>query len=1444
MLLSFSVFDRAAQLLRHVELTAEPASSVESLLAALPVSVDDRPCFVGSDRLESDAALADSPLVAGVRLSVGEPGPDPRARPRDAVGLLGVIAGPDAGRTRWLPPGTHAIARDRSAALSLSDLYVSRNHAMLHVAPTGEATITDAGSGDGTKVDGSLIEASVPLAPASVIEIGDDRLRWVPVPPVALRATRSPDGRLDFDRAFAPAPVVGRSEEAMPAEESTGSNAKAMLVSAAGPLVLGGVAAVVMSQPTMMLFALLGPVSAGGTWFFDRKQRARRQESVAAAREKTLAKIQTKVDREERVRRAIAPDVVDLTLMATGAGRGLWPRNATDGLVLRVGTVDEAAAIDLRGDPWKGFNPPVVRNVPVVVDLRAVGVLGVVGPPDPTAALVRWLLVQLATLRSPDDLRIAVITSSDDDDLAWTRWLPHVSGGEASPTPAWIGNTPATRKARVEELKELVVARLAEKRSHAEMRFAEDVVTVLDGALALRSLPGMRQVLRDGPSVGVYTICVDRHDMNECHGLCEMDGSSLRLTPTRDQPPRPAVAEGLDRDVAERLARALSPMRDRLTLAGAEAAVPYPVRFLDLLGIGSPTAADVRALWSAHEGPTTDVPLGADGSGTVSVDLARQGPHTMLGGATGAGKSILLQTLVTSLLLGNRPDEMNLVLVDFKGGSAFLPFERCPHVVALIRSTGETPADVFDEAAATRVLASVRAEVRRRESILAPYGGEIDEYWRARGRRKLPALPRLVMIFDEFARVLEVSPEFLKELVNVAAKGRSLGMHLVLATQSLQGKLSAELKNNIELRITLRQNESADSMEVLGTPDAASIPGRLRGRGMILCTKDETRMPRVFQSGYLGDPPPSGGAAPARVRIVEWPAVGTPRPEEGMDPGNARTDQALTIAAIEEAAVRLGLPAPFRPLRPPLPANLWLEDLEDVTSDPPPASAVPFGLLDDPAAQAQPTVFLDLDGTDRLLVAGGPQSGRTTAARALITSIATRFRPDEAHLYVFESDPAGLAAYAGLPHCGAVLSAGEPDRVRRFVLWMHAEVQRRVAARFATGVPRRDPSIVAIIDGWEHFENRSDPNFVETSLFTAMREVVLNGPPVRVHVVAIGGQDMMAGKTSGLYSRRLLLRFPKEDTRRQHVPSDSVRPPVLQGRAVDAASGLHVQLCPPQITAEELVASTSRPRKGAGRPDRTRLPRRFPPMPLAIPLEEVAGAESPGPTWVPLGVGGADVTALGVDLFEAGPHLLLVSGPSGSGRTNAAATVIQGLRRVGVNVLAVAPPRSPLPSLVPDDPGVRLVTDTAIKDGDLRDAIRIFGDARYAVVVDDCDHITITPSQDGFQDAPTLLEQIANPGSLGRTALVLCGDAGPILSGQRRSLLRIVNEVMTGGSRLLLTPGTAATAREHGFPLETDQFLAGPPGRGYLTTGRDVVLVQIAAAPSAKGRSVARLRRP
>ena len=472
---------------------------------------------------------------------------------------------------------------------------------------------------------------------------------------------------------------------------------------------------------------------------------------------------------------------------------------------------------------------------------------------------------------------------------------------------------------------------------------------------------------------------------------------------------------------------------------------------------------------------------------------------------------------------------------------------------------------------------------------------------------------------------------------------------------------------------------------------------------------------------------------------------------------------------------------------------------------PAPATAISYGLADDPAGQAQPEAGLDLAGTERLMVAGGPQSGRTTAARSLISSLVTRFRHDQAHFYVVEQQPAGLGEYAGLPHCGGVFAGSEPDRIRRFVIWLDGEVQRRTAARFmAQAEPT--PWIVLLVDGWEYFENRSDPD--------DLRRIISAGVPVGVHVVPIGGQDMLNSRLPQLYSQRLLLPFPKEETRRQHLMSAMISPPVLRGRAIHAGNGHHVQIGRPSAPAPRT--------DGAGRP-----PRRFPALPVRIAAADVPAPEG-SPTWIPMGVGGPELGPIGVDMFDAGPHTMLVSGPSGSGRTTAAATVALGLHRAGVDVLAVAPPRSPLRTLLP--PEIRVLSGTTISDAALREAAAVFGEKRYAVVVDDCEQIVVTPSQDGFADAPTLLQDIASPGAFGRQALVLVGDATLILSGQRRSLARVLNDVLSDGTKILLTPMIPLTAREHGFVLEPDQYLAGPPGRGYVLTGRTSTLLHLATA--------------
>jgi len=841
------------------ELNASPDDWVGTLLSVLPGVSQGDACFVGAALLDPAARFAGSPLLPGAVVSVGGAGPDYHPVRGAATGTLHVIAGPDAGFGVALRPGRYFVGRAPDAHVYLPDVDVSRTHALVEVFAEGLAVISDAGSRNGTWVDGERIEAPTVLDDGSVVRLGNDALCWAPGAARTLRVRQTADGRLEFDRVTAAPPAIIAQE-----------------VDAPPP------------QPAPRGLAVPLLVFRGG---------AKRRRAIAEARAAARERLAAGVAEEERVRRLLAPGPAEVTAMAAGARPDLWSRDpvAPGGLVLRVGTTDRPPSVRLRGTPADDLPVPDLRSVPVTFDLRETGRFCVSGGGEPAAALLRWLIVQLAALRSPRDLRIVLLTADGEDPdagLGWARWLPHLDGSGATDSRCLIGNTDASRAARLDELGKLILARIDARGSRPPARpgagFGGDVVVVTDDLPALRNLPGMRDILQSGPEAGVYLLCAGEAGLAECRGWCELSADGLRLVTGADGEPETGVPDGMGRALAERVARALAPMRDRAP--AAETAIPDPVRLLGLLGIGVPSAQDILALWSGKRpGPATRVVLGADASGPVAVDLAVQGPHTLLAGAAGAGKSVLLQTLVTGLLLANRPDELNLVLVDAADGGAFLPFQHCPHVTALIRSGGEP------------VAAEVRAEIDRREAMLYRYGGDIDLYWRARGLQPaLPPLPRLVLIFDELADGSGISPAFLEDLVEIVGRHRPVGVHLVLATRSPRRALSPELRDAFDLRISLRQDEAADSVAVLGTPDAITIPWSPRGRGLLMSARDEPRAPRLFQSGYLGDPPAAARGGRLTVTPLAWADLGTARPAARVR-GAGPTDLDLVIAAIEEA---------------------------------------------------------------------------------------------------------------------------------------------------------------------------------------------------------------------------------------------------------------------------------------------------------------------------------------------------------------------------------------------------------------------------------------------------------------------------------------------------------------------------------------------------------------
>ena len=549
------------------------------MLSVLPGVQQGDACFVGATMLNPRLKLARSPLLPGAVLSVGRPGPDYQPVRGAATGTLHVIAGPDAGFGVALRPGRYFIGRAPESHVCLDDTDVSRMHAFVEVSADGLALISDAGSRNGTWVNGAEVTRPTALGDGSVAWIGQDTLRWTAGVGRALPVTQAADGRLEFDRVFAAAPAIPVQEIDGPPAAPTPRHFAAMAASGLLGLAIGPAMFAGTHHPVTLLASVAGPAGLCVTYAIEGRRRGRERRAAATARAITREHLAALAADEEHIRYQLAPGPAEVTAIAAGARPDLWSRAARSpySLVLRVGVADQAPSVRLRGSAGDDLAVPVLRGVPVTVDLRETGVLGVIGTGEPARALLRWLVVQLATFRSPDDLRLMLLTAGDargdgdpdgtgDTDLRWARWLPHLDGA-GTETPCLIGNTDASRAARIRELTRLITARLAEHGSAAAAPSGAsfgDVVVIIDGALALRNLLGIGDILRLGPQAGVYVVYADGQGIGECGGACELADDGLRLTRTPASAPVTVAPDGMDQAQAEQVARALAPMRDRL----------------------------------------------------------------------------------------------------------------------------------------------------------------------------------------------------------------------------------------------------------------------------------------------------------------------------------------------------------------------------------------------------------------------------------------------------------------------------------------------------------------------------------------------------------------------------------------------------------------------------------------------------------------------------------------------------------------------------------------------------------------------------------------------------------------------------------------------------------------------------------------------------------------
>ncbi|MGB3684997.1 MAG: type VII secretion protein EccCa [Ornithinimicrobium sp.] len=958
-------------------------------------------------------------------------------------------------------------------------------------------------------------------------------------------------------------------------------------------------------------------------------------------------------------------------------------------------------------------------DAPVDLPLAAAGAVSVVGDREFCDRVARVLVSAAATLVSPEDLHLAAaVPPSRRREWDWLTWLPHL-GDQERPTPC--GPRP----------------RLARK--------AAELAADLAPALARRAAVASQQshLRRPAPGIGMATLLViaDQHgdpaasvttsvrDLNDAalgvttlHLLARVEdepaaismrisqgapGSNAALIERYERADalpteQPVTVDSFSVAQACALARALAQVRlspDSLEHDDAGAVQGIAA----MIGIEDPANVDLDRTWTRpSQSDFLRVPIGTNDAGDpVWLDLKESaqsgmGPHGLCVGATGSGKSELLRTLVLGLLSTHSPEDVAMVLVDYKGGATFAPFAQAPHVHGVITNLDD------DAVLIERIYTSLAGEVRRRQEMLRG-AGNVADITAYRRRREHPdagedmaPMPHLLVIIDEFGELLSARPDFIELFLSIGRIGRSIGMHLLLSSQRIEAGKLRGLDTYLSYRLGLRTLSESESRTVLDTPDAFALPA-LPGYGYL--SVDTTTYTR-FRAGYVSGPMPTSQPKESMPSVAARRVPDYPDDEPRVA---ASTQQVPVVDSAQESPSASGQPisevdpAADRPsilsgimhalaTRPgvgpavwsePLPATLSLEGTRGAGVAHTSAGlripcsatlAVPLGLVDDPARQWQGVWELDFMSVGNVLVVGGPRSGSTTLLRTLAASIALTHSPSDVVVYGVDALGNNLGALESLPIMAGLAGRLESERVQRVIDDVHAVLCEReevfgqlraeslAAARAAMPLGpsngRKGPmlaEVVLLIDGYGPLAEEH-PACAE-----ALADLVRRGPAYGIHVVStVSRWNEIRLNQQTFFDHTIELRLADPAESRVGRARSQTLSAAAPGRCL-LPSGLFAQVAQPIIEngggdqrgADPVTAMTSTIAAiSAAAPERARammlLPASLSPTDIESPD---TGAQ------VAIGMDGSTFATRSIDLDGLDRHLLLIGDP-GTGRTS------------------------------------------------------------------------------------------------------------------------------------------------------------------------------------------------
>lgn len=798
----------------------------------------------------------------------------------------------------------------------------------------------------------------------------------------------------------------------------------------------------------------------------------------------------------------------------------LWNRNERqqDFMTIRLGkgTVPFQATIKIPKEKFTllkddlAAKPAMIQqnyqwmtNVPICLDIRDKGVIGIIGGTGKYGAysVVRNMVSQLAANHCYTDVKMVFFyhqSRESEENWEFAKWLPHVWTEDRK--IRMIANEKSEVGDILYELSRVFQRRTEEQSNVKEYPlphyvFFIDDMNLLEGEL-------LEQILLDPrPEYGITTVLLAEkyEDLpNTCENIIQNDGRASRFFHVYDSEKhtKDLVFETVGINQLENLARKLCDIEVNEIKGNGE--IPDKVDFLEMYGADTLEELGVPERWKKNRSyESMRVPVGQKSGGALMfLDIHEKyhGPHGLIAGTTGSGKSETLQTYILSLAVNFSPDDIAFFIIDFKGGGMANLFSSLPHMAGQISNLSGNQI--------RRAMISIKSENRRRQQLFAEYNvNNINLYTRLykSHEAKIP-IPHLFIVIDEFAELKREEPEFMKELISVAQVGRSLGVHLILATQKPSGTVDDNIWSNAKFRLCLRVQDKQDSNDMLHKPDAAYITRT--GRGYLQVGNDEIY--EQFQSGYSGAEYMDNGknkSAAAMMMTLNGKEIligGNSQKRRGTT-GKSKTQLDAVISHLEMVAERYHYGKSMLLWLPVLPEKLYLEELKGYQEGIYQNGAWQkhtgkwqmetfIGLYDDPAHQRQEPLKISFSEGGHLAVCGMVATGKSTFLQTFLYGMIHRYSPAELQFYVLDYSSRMLLPYENAPHCGGVIVDTDTDKVQKFFYMLDSMIKERKqlfrGGNFSQYVQagkniKNETAILVVIDNYANFREKTNGKFDE-----------------------------------------------------------------------------------------------------------------------------------------------------------------------------------------------------------------------------------------------------------------------------------------------------------------------------------------------------------------------------